>query len=355
MQQICSADMQENVHGWIAEDMVMGHSPGTAGQPPAWGPAGAWPPADDKTDYLYVYTTASQGFGDKVRWFYDVLALAKFTQRTLILPPIGFTERNDSSIAGLDPYALKREDPNGWAAALQNTARQIIETKPRVLPFTAWFDGAAAPFRPARHHVVHLAAPRRATHLRITSRADTAVPFLRAKAPRSFACQRCSAFSALRMSFGVRRLHTTMRKHSLAIIALIALGAPTAQADHCSHVLTPKHATSADARADLMKQPHDLEMQLQTDARADVALRCNDKDKLDAVVHGTDKDEIDKLTPKPATSADARADLMQGSEMAHDHPQDSDMAFDYKKTNLGTIYMCTAMQMIADATDWHDP
>ena len=84
--QACAAG---DIQGWIpAEGGGGGHSHGTKGPAalPAWGSTGAWPQEGDNRRFLWAYTTASQGFGDSVRWHYDMIALAHHTGRTLVLP-----------------------------------------------------------------------------------------------------------------------------------------------------------------------------------------------------------------------------------------------------------------------------
>ena len=74
---------------------------------PEWGSDGPWPREGDNARYLYVYTTASQGFGDKVRWHYDTLALAMLAKRTLITPTR--TCQFHALVAASTPAQIRRD------------------------------------------------------------------------------------------------------------------------------------------------------------------------------------------------------------------------------------------------------
>jgi len=100
----------------------------------------AWPPAADPTRYMWVYTTASQGFGDKARWLYDCIALAAATKRTLILNPIRFVETDFSELHKLRPDLLSKADPGSWSQKVSKRSLDVIVHKARAIPFTAWFD-----------------------------------------------------------------------------------------------------------------------------------------------------------------------------------------------------------------------
>lgn len=125
--------------GWLpsAEGATSGHFPG---KKVAQVPEVHWPVAADQTKYLWAYCTASQGFGDSIRWFYDLIGLALETKRTLIPPPISFSEVDMSELAGMDPYKMQAEDPDGWAGKVQAAGLNLITSKKRFVPFTQWFD-----------------------------------------------------------------------------------------------------------------------------------------------------------------------------------------------------------------------
>lgn len=127
--------------GWVpsSDGAVSGFNPGSS-VPLSTLPQESWPASDDQAKYLWAYSTASQGFGDSVRWFYDLIGLALLTKRTFIPPPISFTETDMRELAGNDPYKMREQNPEGWSATVQRQGLNLIKQQRRFVPFTSWFD-----------------------------------------------------------------------------------------------------------------------------------------------------------------------------------------------------------------------
>jgi hypothetical protein len=55
---------------------------------------------------LWAYTRVSPGFGDGIRWHFDLIGLALTMKRAIVLPPLQMDRSDMSSLADVDPYAV---------------------------------------------------------------------------------------------------------------------------------------------------------------------------------------------------------------------------------------------------------
>ena len=82
---------------------------------------------------LWAYSHVSPGFGDGIRWHYDLIGLALKMNRTLVLPPLQMDRPDMSSVAEIDPYVLN-ETTKDWSAVRPRSYRSRLVRSARDSP-----------------------------------------------------------------------------------------------------------------------------------------------------------------------------------------------------------------------------